>query len=157
MSQAGSLYNPGGSGGSGIEQITGNSGSVVTPTAGNVNILGGTNTTTVGSSSTLTINVLPTTYTYTNVALTSPYAAQATDYYIGVTTSGTSKVIQLPNAPVTGRVFIVKDITGLANTNNITVTTVGGVVTIDGATTFVMNTSYEAAQFMFNGTSYEVF
>ena len=65
--------------------------------------------------------------------------------------------ILLPNAPATGRVFTVKDKVGLAGTSNITVTTVGGAVTIDGATTFVMNTNYQSADFIFNGTSYEIY
>ena len=41
--------------------------------------------------------------------------------------------------------------------NNITVTTVGGSVDIDGATSYVMNTSLESAQVLFNGTEYLLF
>lgn len=65
--------------------------------------------------------------------------------------------MQLPNAPTTLRYFTVKDRTGNAFTNNITVTTPGGVVTIDGSTSYTLNINYEAADFVFNGTSYEVF
>jgi len=68
-----------------------------------------------------------------------------------------AKTVQLPNAATLGKVFIVKDRTGSAGTFNITVTTVGGAVNIDGATTFVMNTNFQAAQFIGSGTSYEVF
>ena len=70
--------------------------------------------------------------------------------------SGGAKTVQLPNAPSTGRIFVVKDSTGSAATNNITVTTVGGAVNIDGATTFVMNAAYESITVVFDGTSYLV-
>ena len=63
----------------------------------------------------------------------------------------------MPNAPATGRTYIIKDKVGLAGTSNITVTTVGGAVTIDGATTFVLNTAYESVNVIFNGTSYEIY
>lgn len=87
----------------------------------------------------------------------SPYNALATDYYISADVTLGVVTIRLPNAPTTGRVFVVKDQVGLAATNNVTVTTVGGAVNIDGATSFVMNTAYQAAQFIFNGVSYEVY
>lgn len=85
-----------------------------------------------------------------------PYAVLATDYYIRVDTTS-SRTINLPNAPSTNRAYVIKDTTGSAGTNNITVTTPGGVVTIDGSTSYVMNVNYGSAQFLFNGTSYEVF
>ena len=87
---------------------------------------------------------------------TTPYVALTTDIYLSVAT-GVARTIQLPNAPSTGRYFAVKDVTGTANTNNITVTTVGGIVTIDGSTSFVINQAYGSSQFIFNGTSYEAF
>ena len=95
-------------------------------------------------------------YAYTPIS-TTPYTVLTTDYYIGVTISAAPISVLMPNAPATGRVFIIKDTAGLAATHNIIVTTVGGAVNIDGATTFVMNTTYQAASFIFNGTSYEVF
>ena len=81
----------------------------------------------------------------------------STDYYLSVNSSGSPITIELPNAPTTKKVYIVKDRTGSAAANNITVTTVGGAVTIDGATTFLMNTAYQSIQLIFNGTSYEIF
>jgi hypothetical protein len=87
----------------------------------------------------------------------SAYTVLTTDYYLSCDVSAGVLVINLANAPTTGRVIIVKDSTGSAASFNITVTTVGGVVTIDGATTFVMNTAYESSSFVFNGTSYEIF
>lgn len=96
------------------------------------------------------------TLTYTAVS-SSPYVVLPTDQFIGVNSNSIAVTILLPNAPATGTVFIIKDATGGAHTHNITVTTVGGVVTIDGATTFVMNTALEAAQVLFNGSAYLIF
>jgi hypothetical protein len=90
---------------------------------------------------------------YTAVS-TSPYVVQPTDVVLGVTTSSIAITIQLPNAPTAGRAYVVKDASGNANTHNITVTTVGGAVNIDGATSVTMNSSYESLQFLFNGTVY---
>jgi len=95
-------------------------------------------------------------YTGVNHAA-SPYTVLATDYYISADVTGGVISILLPNAPSTGRIFVIKDKVGLAATSNITVTTVGGAVNIDGATSFVMNTAYESIQLIFNGTSYEVY
>lgn len=101
------------------------------------------------SSSVITITALDNT--------DSPYTVLLSDYYMSCDTTSGVLTVNLPNAPTTGTVFIVKDSAGTADTNNITITTVGGVVTIDGATTYVMNTEYESASLVFNGTSYEVF
>lgn len=87
----------------------------------------------------------------------SPYTVLSTDYYLTCDVSIGVLTVDLPDAGTAGRVIIVKDSGGDAATNNITVTTDGGVDTIDGATTFVMNTDYEAANFLDNGTSWEVF
>jgi len=95
-------------------------------------------------------------FTYTLVNST-PYIVLPADQYMGVDSSGGAITIQLPNAPTTGRVFVVKDRAGTSLANPITVTTVGGVVTIDGATTFVINSAFQATNFIFNGTSYEAY
>lgn len=94
-----------------------------------------------------------------NVVLTAttPYVAAAGDYFIGSDCSGGVTTVQLPNAPATGKIFVVKDYTGNAGANNVTVTSVSGAVLIDGAATYVLNTNYEAVQVVFNGTSYSVF
>lgn len=87
----------------------------------------------------------------------SPYTTLSTDSFIGVDSSGGTVSILLPNAPTTGRVYVIKDAFGSAYTHNITVTTVGGTVLIDSLTTYVLNTAYEGAQFLFNGTEYLIF
>jgi hypothetical protein len=131
-----------------------------TPSAGALTIHGGLNLTTSGSGSTVTVaeaqSVLLNNYTAVNHAA-SPYTVLATDYYISADVTAGVITINLPNAPTTNRVFIIKDKVGLSGTSNITVTTVGGAVTIDGAATLVMNTNYESVNLAFNGVSYEAF
>jgi hypothetical protein len=93
---------------------------------------------------------------YTNVN-TSPYVVLSTDEYLSVDSSGGAITIQLPNAATLSRILDIKDRTGSAATHNITVTTVGGAVNIDGATTFVMNTAYQSISVIGNASTYEVF
>lgn len=124
----------------GTATITAGTGITVTPTA---------NTITIASNGTTTLTV--------TAVSTTPYVVLTTDQYLAVNSSGGIRQINLPNAPATGRVYIIKDSTGSAQTNNITVTTVGGAVLIDGATTFVMNTQYESVNVIFTGSAYEVY
>ncbi len=91
---------------------------------------------------------------YTNVT-TTPYVVLTTDDFLSVN-SGIAISINLPNTTTTGRQFTVKDRTGTAASNNITVTTVGGTVLLDGASVFVISVNYGAATFTFGGTNYEV-
>ena len=53
-------------------------------------------------------------------------------------------------------VYIVKDGGGGASSHNITVDASDG-TTIDGSSTYVINTNYEAIEFVFNGTQWNVF
>ncbi len=118
----------------------------------------GISITNAANSITIALTAIANTVTYTPVNFAaSPYSTLTTDYYIGADVTGGAITIRLPNTPATGRIYAVKDVVGLAATNNITVTTSGGAVNIDGATTFVMNTAYESIQLIFNGTSYEIY
>jgi hypothetical protein len=147
-----------GSGAAVVETLTGNTGGAVGPTANNINVVGSGGLTVTGNpgTSTLTISASSINYTYTNVNAT-PYTVLATDQYLSVDCSGGIITVRLPNTPVLGQAFIIKDRTGSAAANNITVTTPGGATLIDGAATFVMNTAYESINVIGNGTSYEVF
>lgn len=87
----------------------------------------------------------------------SPYTVLASDEYIAVDTSGGVVTLLLPNAPATGRVIFIKDKTGTSATSNISVTTVGGTVTIDGQTTYSMKINYFSLNVIFDGVGYEVF
>lgn len=87
----------------------------------------------------------------------SPYTVLSTDVFMSCDVSAGALTVQLPNAPSTGRVYYIKDSTGSAATFNITVTTVGGAVTIDGGTSYVMNTDYQSVSVIFDGTEYSIF
>lgn len=142
-----------------LRTLTGDSGGAVPGDAlGNIDIVGGTGISVAGNpgTNTLTINATATANSYTAVN-TTPYVVLVTDFFLGVDCSGGAITIQLPNAPTTARIIHIKDTTGSANTNNITVTTVGGVVTIDGSTSYTMNTQYAAISLIFNGSAYEIF
>jgi hypothetical protein len=139
-----------GSGGGGGGSIT------VTPTTPNVIITGSP----VALGGAITIDAMTSSQqiNVTGIAFAdSPYSVLSTDYYISVDTSGGAITVRLPDAPVKGRIFVVKDSTGNSGANAITVTTVGGVVTIDGAASKTINTNYASNQYVFNGTSYEVY
>lgn len=135
--------------------LIGSAGQAAVPatlTAGTgISITNGAGTITVSNTGTST-------YAYTSVNhAASPYTVLGGDEYIGVDSTAGVVSILLPNAPSTGRVFVIKDSKAQAVANNITITTVGGVVTIDGATSYVMKTNYQSVELIFNGTSYEVF
>ena len=87
----------------------------------------------------------------------SPYTVLTADSFLACDpTAGTISIV-LPNAPSTGRIIYIKDSTGLAATSNITITTVGGSVTIDGVTSYVLNNNYQSVSLVFDGTGYEVY
>jgi hypothetical protein len=181
----------------GAETITGNSGGALSPTAGNFNIFGAavaagtTPVTTVGSGSTLTVDVQTsqaisstnasniglsafnsadftvdangfvsslTSSTFTTIThASSPYTVLSTDQFISADVTGGVITVKLPNTTTTGRIIRIKDKVGLSNTSNISITTVGGTVTIDGQTTYSMFVNYESISLIFDGTNYEVF
>jgi hypothetical protein len=140
-----------------VEHLTADSGGSLVPDgSNNFNLLGGTNgpnIVTAGSGSTITFRADILTYIQPGAY---PYAALSTDYYIAVDSSA-ARTINLPNAPTTRKSYVIKDRVGTAAANNITITTPGGVVLIDGAATFVISTNYGAINVIFNGTKYEVF
>lgn len=153
-----------------VFSVTGTNGVTAAPTTGNV-IVSGVNATTssVGVASfnpaqfTVTIggqvsiiNEFAFSYIQINHA-SSPYTVMPTDDYISVDTSGGTVTILLPNAPTIYKQYNIKDRTGNASVNNISVTTVGGIVTIDQETTDVMDGNFDSIQLLFNGTNYEVF
>src|ERR1700678_3880856 len=73
---------------------------------------------------------------YTNPGSYPYNAISGQDYFISVNTASTANTVNLPNSPRSNEVFVIKDGTGNAGTNNITITTTGGTVTIDGSTSF---------------------
>jgi len=95
---------------------------------------------------------------YTNVtSAMSPYVALPGDYFISVDASGGAVTILLPDSPTANTQFVVKDRLGQSTTNNITVTTVSGVTTIDAMTSYTFIDDFESVEILFHGTNYEVF
>ena len=119
----------------------------LTPGIG-INITAGVNSSTIASSG--VINYTPVNF------LASPYTVLATDYYIGCDPTGGAISLLFPDAPTTGRTFIIKDSTGQAGIHNITVTTVTGTDLFDGSTSYILNLPYQSITIVFNGTGYEV-
>lgn len=83
----------------------------------------------------------------------STYTALTTDYILACNRSG-AIALTLISSPATGRTYRIKDISGAAVTNNITITPAAG--TIDGAVNFVINTNYGSVDVMYNGTSWSI-
>lgn len=95
---------------------------------------------------------------YTNVTnAMSPYTVLSTDDFISCDLSGGPITLLFPNVPTTGETWTVKDRLGLSNTNNLTLSTVGGVVTIDTVTSYVIDTDFQGNDLLFNSANYEVF
>ncbi len=67
-----------------------------------------------------------------------------------------ARSVVLPSATNSGQVFVVKDSVGTATANPITVTVNGGVKTIDGALSFLIDVSWGSATFITDGTNYFV-
>lgn len=148
-----------GSGAGSVTTLTGNGGGAVSPSGGgNINIVGTgiINVTGNPGTNTLTISSGAASLSYTNVNST-PYVVLITDYYISVDSSGGVRTIELPNAATLGQAFVIKDRTGSSPSNNITITTVGGAVLIDGSTSVIINSAYESLNIIGNSVGYELF
>ena len=89
---------------------------------------------------------------YVNITAAT-YTAKAGDRVIGVNRAGTA-TITLPTAEVRkGRIYTVKDESGAANSNNITVDTEGS-ETIDGSATDTINVNYESKSYYSDGANW---
>ena len=125
---------------------------------GTADLTAGNGITITPTSNAITISANGSVASYTAITdADSPYTVLTSDYYISVDSSGAPVTLLFPDAATAYQSFIVKDRTGSALANNITLTTVGGVVLLDGGTSFVMNSNYESVNLLGNGTSYEVF
>jgi hypothetical protein len=81
----------------------------------------------------------------------TPYTVLNEDVVL-VTHAGVFTV-NLPVGPQTGYSVIIKDFSGTANTNNITVSS--GAL-IDGAATYAINTNFGAVRVVFTGTTWSI-
>lgn len=88
-------------------------------------------------------------------AVASNYSATVEDVYIGVTSTAADRTVTLPAAAAcgNGKVFIIKDESGAANTDNITVDA-NAAETIDGAATKVISTAYGSTRLICNGSNW---
>jgi hypothetical protein len=127
-------------------QPTGTGSVTINPaTAGNINRMNiGATTAGTGRFTSLTLG-------YTAVTGAS-YTILSTDSIVGVNYGGAC-ALPLP-AVAAGKYIIIKDESGAAITNNITITPATG--TIDGASNIVLNISYGAYTLYSNGTNWFV-
>lgn len=94
---------------------------------------------------------------YNRTATATNYSVLPTDELIAVTSTAAVRTISLPDVTdpdlVAGQVFIIKDESLAASTNNIVVNVTGG-GTIDGLTTQSLNMDGQSMTFYFSGTNY---
>lgn len=91
------------------------------------------------------------------VGTATSYTVQDFDFIIGVTSTASPRTITLPTASsgIDGRIVYIKDESGGASANGITINVTGG-GNIDNATSATMNQSFESAAFYCNGTQWFV-
>ena len=82
------------------------------------------------------------------------YTTTINDVMIGVTSTAAARTISTTAADqIAGRILVIKDQSGAAGTNNITFDPAGS-VTVDGASTKVINTNYGALRLYCDGTNW---
>jgi hypothetical protein len=84
----------------------------------------------------------------------STYTALVTDDIIAADPTSNTIAITLPSSPTTGDTLVIKDITGQASTNSITVSPASG--NIDGATSFVMDINYASITVVYTGAQWNI-
>lgn len=127
------------------------------PVANQLDIVGSPGVRTTGSTNVITIILTNTITQYTDVIGPTTYDVVLDDYYISCNTFGGPVTIRLADTTTQYRTWVIKDRTGTSNTNSVFVTTVSGVVLIDGLTSYTFGDDYESLQVLWNGTSYETF
>lgn len=83
-----------------------------------------------------------------------PYTVLKSDQVIMVDTSSTGKTINLPASPETGLTFRIKDDTGSAATNNITISPASG--NIDGSSSATINIDYGSVDVTYGGSEWHL-
>lgn len=86
--------------------------------------------------------------------VTATATASASDYYIGTDSTAGAISIRLPNAGTLsdGQAYVIKDESGAASTNNITILASGS-QTIDGQNSVVLESPFASLQLYCNGTN----
>lgn len=101
-------------------------------------------------------------YFYADGAQAISRTSSATDYYltgaeylVSITNTGAPRTVHLPPAAdTTGQVFVIKDESGGAGTNNITVQPGDSGETLDGAASVAISTNYDKLYVYSDGTNY---
>lgn len=93
---------------------------------------------------------------YARTATAIDYTVLVTDAYVGVTDTSVARTISLPAAPTEGQIFYVKDESGAAGTNAITIDVDAAATTIDGAASIDLDSNYAGVLIEYNGTEYGV-
>lgn len=87
---------------------------------------------------------IPTSKTMPITAINGNYTATSTDSILSCDTSSNSLTITLPSISdtVNGKTYIIKDVGGSANTNNITINSASTSEFIDAGTSYTISTVY---------------
>lgn len=88
------------------------------------------------------------------VVTETPYQIVEGDYVLAVDFGGIPGDVILPDDPVLGDVYIVKDTSGNASLAPITITS--NVALIDGTGTAIINTDFGSLTFIFTGTDWSI-
>lgn len=162
-----------GGGGSGVISVNGSNGVTASPTSGSV-VVSGVNATTSnigvasfnpadftvsGGGQVSLIGTMPN--SYTNVVGPVVYPVLDTDYFLSLDLTLGAITLEFPNTTSPNRQFIVKDRLGLASpTKTITLTTPGGVTTIDQMNSRIYTNEFQAVEMLFHAgvtNNYEIF
>jgi hypothetical protein len=87
---------------------------------------------------------------YPKIVTTLPYTASLNDYIVAVSAS-TGDGVALPSTSEFGRTFIVKDVSGSAGQNLLTITAASGEL-IDGSPSAIIAIDYGSAKFVYFGS-----
>ncbi|MBP9706762.1 MAG: hypothetical protein KBD78_03910 [Oligoflexales bacterium] len=100
-------------------------------------------------------NVLTLGFLYKQTRVAADYTITKDDFYIGVTSTSAPRALTLPSLASIPKesMYVIKDESGGAGTNNITVDG-SGTETIDGSLTKVINTNYGALRLMNSGSAW---
>lgn len=90
------------------------------------------------------------------VQVTSSYAAQVTDYYIGVNGTGITVTIPLGSTTYVGKTYVIKDESGLITPNSAYRFDITSPDLIDGSNTLTVTVSRTAVTILWTGTFWSI-
>lgn len=89
-----------------------------------------------------------------NIVTTTPYAVKDTDEVVFVNVAGPASVVLPVVAAGKNTAFYIKDFSGNAATNPITITATGG-ATINGVSFAILNVNYSQIQVVWDGSNWQ--